>query len=264
MDILQLLPSVYGKFALFALIFIRIIALLTTFALFRRELITARIMVSLATILSFYVLLWNYPEKLNFELFSMQMLLHGLFQFFIGFCAGFVLNIILEIFIALGQVISMQVGLGMASLIDPRFGYITSLSHFYLILGTLTFLYLNGHLFAIQMVMESFMYIPLQQASFDMHLLGKIANYSGVMFSGSIMLALTIIIVLLTTNIALAVMSKFAPQFNLFTIGINLQLIIGLIYINLIFSLTTDGGIHIINECLTFFKQLWVGMRQHV
>ncbi len=74
---------------------------------------------------------------MNYDVFSFQMLLFVATQFFIGFVSGFIINIVFDVFLALGQVISLQIGLSMASLIDPRFGSITSLTQFYMLTSIL-------------------------------------------------------------------------------------------------------------------------------
>lgn len=261
MEIIKLLPGLYEHFITFVLIFTRIAALFATFVLFKRELITTRLVISLSAVLSLYVLMGSNTQELAVELFSLQMFMQELFQAFIGFLAGFILNIVFEIFVVVGQIISTQIGLSMASLIDQRFGYITSLTHFYVILGTLLFLFLNGHLFVIKMIVDSFATLPIYYEALPANMLFSVLSYAGIMFSGSLMLCITIIIVLMITNIAIATMSKFAPQFNLFTIGINLQLVMGLICIYLTFTILTNREVYFINDGLAFLQHVLTKMK---
>lgn len=253
MDIIQLLPQVYEKFFVFFLVMTRISTLLTTFVLFRRELITGRIIISLAFLLTFYVTL-NYPNvQIVYDVFSVKMLVNLLIQVLIGFLSGLILNIIFEIFVGVGQIVSTQAGLGMASLIDPRFGYITSLTHFYMITTALVFLHLNGHLIAIKTIVESFHILPINYDSIPRNLIESIFKYAGIIFSGSVMLSISIVIVLLLTNIALAIMTKFAPQFNLFSIGINMQVVLGLFCVYITYYLFVGSGMNLMKECLSFY-----------
>lgn len=254
MDILNLLPSVYEKFILYTLIFARISTMLTTFILLHRDMITTRIILSLSSILSFYVLLLYPPKQFGYDYFSLQMLIQVMTQMFIGFVSALILNIVFEVFVALGQVISTQIGLSMASLIEPRLGMITSLTHFYVILISLIFLFLNGHLFILKVLVDSFVTLPLFYQFVSQHAMMDILNYSSIIFSGSIVLSITIIITILLTNIALAVVTKFAPQFNLFSIGINISLIIGLLLIYLTFSTLVDKGEYLIQNGLNFLQ----------
>jgi flagellar biosynthetic protein FliR len=154
-------------------------------------------------------------------------------QVLVGVVSGVILNIVFEVFVAIGQITSTQIGLSVAGMIDPRYGYITSLTHFYVIVASLLFLLLNGHLFAIKTIVDSFNTLPLNQNFLPPDLLSSVMKYAAVIFSGSVMISITVLVVLLLMNISLAVMTKFAPQFNLFTLGINLQIILGLMHASL-------------------------------
>ncbi len=261
METINLVPSFYENFIMFGLVFFRIASLLTMFSLFRREMITSRIIISLSAILAFYVVMLNKNPVFSFDLFSLNMLLQLMLQVFLGFLGGFILNLVFEVFAALGQLVSTQIGLSLASLIDPRFGNITSLTHFYLIATALIFLFLNGHLFILKTIVDSFNILPLNQSISIKNLIPEILQYSSVIFSGSILLSITIVIAVLLTNIALAVMTKFAPQFNIFSVGINMTLIFGLICIYLTFEMFVEKGTFLIQECLNFLSNTYAKLK---
>ena len=102
--------------------------------------------------------------------------------------------------------------------------------------------------------MDSFKIIPLTSTFVNNSLLNDIFTYSGIIFSGAVTLSLTLVVIMLLTNISLAVMTRFAPQFNLFSIGINISLIMGLIAIFLTFGLFLDQGTSILSDGLTFLR----------
>lgn len=259
MELLSLIPSVYAKFSSFILIFTRISALFSTFILFRRDIVSTRIMLALTLVLSFYMNMLLADDGNHYDVFSFQAVPGLFFQFLIGFIAGLVLNLVFEMFSAFGQIVSSQIGLGMASIMDPRMGHITSLTNFYIFTIMLLFLMLNGHLFIIKLILDSFSTIPLDKVFIPQHIISDVLRYSSVMFSGSALLSITIVIVILLSNFALALMSKFAPQFNLFSIGINISLIIGLIYVYLTFDLFAEKSSYFIQDCLMFLHRLIMG-----
>jgi flagellar biosynthetic protein FliR len=261
MDILQLLPTLYQKLAVYILVFTRIGALLTTFTLFKREVVTTRIIISLTAILSFYVVLTYHGKEVTYDVLSIPLLIQMLFQSFIGLMSAFILNIIFEIFVAVGQITSSQIGLSMASLIDHRYGYITSLTHFYVITASIIFLFLNGHILAIQAIVNSFDVLPLYSELLPATLMSDVLHYAGIIFSGAVMLSITIMTVILLTNITLAVMTKFAPQFNLFSIGINMQVVIGLICVYATFELFFDNSDELITQGISFLQHSYDKMK---
>ncbi len=254
MNIIDLIPYIFDRLIMFLLVFTRISAFFTTFMIFRRDFVNARIIISLSAILSVYALLFNQGMKVNYDVFSLSMLLQELFQFFIGFISGLILNIVFELFSGMGQIISMQIGLSLASVIDPRLGSITNLTQFYIYTIILVFLFLNGHLLVIKTLMDSLTVLPVGHYFVPDKLISSVLSYSSVIFSGAIMLSITVVIAVLITNFALAMMTRFSPQFNLFSIGINMTLILGLYCVYLTYSLVVDKGSGFLHESLSFLQ----------
>ncbi|MEO8400364.1 MAG: flagellar biosynthetic protein FliR [Gammaproteobacteria bacterium] len=261
MNTAALIPFVYERFILFILVFTRISALFATFVFFRRDIINPRTLIALSSILSIYVILFDNVKQVDLDVFSIPMVMQAFLQFFIGFIAGLILNIIFEMFTGVGQIISTQIGLSLASVLDPRLGSITNLTQFYTFSMTLIFLFLNGHLFIIKTIVDSFIALPVTHHFIPSTLISDVVNYSGIIFSGAVMLSITVIVAILITNCALAVMTRFAPQFNLFSIGINMTLILGLICIYMTFQLFIDKGTIYLQEGLTFMQQTIVRSR---
>lgn len=254
MNITSLIPFIYAKLFLFILVVTRLSAFFSTFIVFRRDFVNARIIVSLSVVLALYIVMSTSKPPVSYDLLSLAMLLQELFQFMLGFLAGFILNIVFEVFVSFGQIVSTQIGLSLASVIDPTFGSVTSLSQFYVYTIVLIFLFLNGHLMVIKTVMDSFAILPVGQLAFPSQLLMTVLHYAGVIFSGSISLSMTIIVAVLITNFALALMARFAPQFNLFSIGVNMTLILGLVCIYAMFDMFTVKGADFLNESMQFLQ----------
>lgn len=261
MNALSLIPGIYEEFTLFVLIFTRISALFTTCVLFRRDIINSKIIISLSVVLSIYVAMMQNNISTHIDFFSLRTGIQIVFQFLIGFIAGMVLNIMFEMFVALGQIISSQIGLGMASIMDPKMGHITSLTQFYFFSIMLLFFLFDGHLFIIKLILDSYSVIPVTAIFVPNHLFTEVLKYSSVIFNGSIMLSISIVLAILLTNFALSVMSKFAPQFNLFSIGINLSLIMGLICVYLTFDMFKEEAGNYIQDCLAFLHKLLIHPR---
>lgn len=253
MDSFQFLPFLSVNIVGFVMIMTRISVLFATFSVFKHEIVTPRIVLALSVILSFYALTLAPQSIGEMELYSVAAFKLMIMQMLLGVIGGIILNIVFEMFLVLGQLVSTQTGLSMAGLIDQRFGYITSLSNFYIITATFLFFYLNGHLFVIEAIINSFYQIPLIAVNLNQSLLQEILNFSSIIFVGGVKLSITITIVLLITNISIAVVTKFAPQVNLFSIGINIELIVGLITVYLTYHLITSYSQNLLIDCLHFF-----------
>lgn len=264
MDTLAYLPLVYAKLSTYILVMTRIASLFATFNLFKQELINARIIAALTAILSVYVIMLQANNQVNVDVLSFAMFKMTLVQALIGFMAGLFLNIIFEIFVALGQIISSQIGLSIASLFDPRYGVETSLTQYFVMISTLIFLLINGHLVVITAIVNSFNTLPVTADLMPVHSFKSILAYSSIIFTGSVSVSLSIIIAILITNIALAVMTKFSPQFNLFSIGISLTLMIGLICLYMSYSQMINSAELFIRQGVTQFVILIHGLKAYV
>lgn len=257
MNTFNLIPVIFQNLIVYILIFSRIASLFSTFILFRRDFVNVRIIVALTSILSFYVLILQQPKPIFYDLYSIQMLMQLFFQVLIGFVTGIILNIIFEIITAFGQIVSTQVGFSMVTLIDPRFGAITPLTLFYTYVAMLIFLQLNGHLITIKLILDSFSSLPLDHYFLPKNLM-ELVKYSENIFYGSVILSIAIIVTMLLTNLTIAVMTRFAPQFNVFTIGINISIILGLVCIYVTFNLFVNHVVDIMQNGLTFLTNFIV------
>lgn len=147
----------------------------------------------------------------------------------IGVAIGFCLQMIFDALITAGQTIAMSMGLGLATMIDPQRGVsVPVISQFFLILGTLIFLSLGGHLATIRLVSDSFTLLPVGEP------LGRegiwmIASWGGRMIAGAVQIALPAATALLVANIAFGVMSRAAPTLNLFAVGLPAGMLLGFV-----------------------------------
>lgn len=259
MESLAALDNLYTYIMSFTLIYMRVFSMIYTISIFRKEMATVRIIASLAFVISLYPLLLFPHVNSNTHDLSFSFMLEGMTQTLIGFCTGMIINILLDIFVAAGQIISIQIGLSTASLFDPRFGMVTSLTQFYLITATVLFFGMNGHLIILSTIINSFKSIPADISLNQLHLV-DIVNYSTNIYSGSVSLSVTIISATLIVNICLAIISKFAPQFNLFSVGINMTLLIGLVCILVTYQIVINKGENYIENGLSLYQHYVLNM----
>ncbi len=180
------------------------------------------------------------PVQLD-ELVSVGTFVLVIQQLIIGVALGFISNMVLNMFVLAGQIVAVQTGLGFASIVDPVNGInVPAVGQFYLILATLLFWALDGHLAMIKMIVLSFQAFPIGEAWFAPEQFRDIAHWAGWMFVGAVTLSLAPIVSLLIVNLAFGVMTKAAPQLNIFSIGFSIAQIMGL----LIIWLTMDNLTH--------------------
>jgi flagellar biosynthetic protein FliR len=153
-------------------------------------------------------------------------------QILIGTTLGFLVFVIFQIFILAGQTISMQMGLGFASMVDPANGVsVAVLSQWYQVLVTLVYLAINGHLLTLEVVIDSFMTLPVGQGLFATDSWFILSEFGAWLFRASLMLALPAISALLIVNITFGVMTRAAPQLNVFALGFPITMMGGLVIV---------------------------------
>lgn len=171
----------------------------------------------------------EWPSLLSFSAISVVGLAQ---EFFIGVLMGFIIQFVFQSFILGGQVLAMQAGLGFATLIDPASkASVPLVSQFYLMLVTLVFLSLDGHLLMIEMVIKSFTIQPLGNTTIGINTLWAFIMFSGWIFKGAIFLALPAIVSLLVVSLSFGIMMKAAPQINIFSVGFPITLILGIVIV---------------------------------
>jgi flagellar biosynthetic protein FliR len=155
-------------------------------------------------------------------------------QVLIGLAMGFTMQVVFWAAEIAGEFIGLQMGLGFATLYDPSVpGFIPVIGQFLGIVVSLVFLAIDGHLLLIASLVESFQVLPLAPLSAPGGL-RSLVEWGGNIFSFGLALALPLLAALLITNLALAVLTRAAPQLNLFAIGFPLAILIGFLGLTLV------------------------------
>lgn len=216
--------------------FIRISSFLFASPIFGARSITRRVRIVLA-MLTAWLFLPNIPDPPAVAPFSAAGMLISAQQVLLGVAMGFLLQLAFSAVVIAGQNIAMTMGLGFASALDPQNGVqVPVVSQFYMILTTLLFLSMDGHVLLIAAVHESFTLLPIG-APWPENLNWQVVLWGSQMFAGGLLIALPALAALLLVNLAFGVMTRSAPQLNIFAVGFPVTLIAGFMLI--LFSLSS-------------------------
>lgn len=208
---------------------------------FGTQLVPARIKIIIVFSLSM-LMFSQLPIPQAQDYFNLYGLMIAFNQIIIGVAMGLFLQFMFQAFIIAGQLIAMQIGLGFASMVDPQNGVsVPAISQVYLMIVTLMYLSINGHLMAIEVLLESFYSLPIGLNFFEIKSLEQWVGWGSWMFKGALKIALPAIGTLLLVNFAFGVMTKAAPQLNIFTIGFPITMIFGILVIWLTLGVTLPG-----------------------
>ena len=163
---------------------------------------------------------------------------HGLFilvqQLLIGVAIGFIMRVVFAAVEAAGEIVGLQMGLGFASFFDPQSaGQTLVLARFFNMLAVLVFLAVNAHLLLIGVLVDSFQTLPISTQPLSAAGFFNVAAFGSTVFAVGLQLALPLITILLMTNLALGILTRSAPQLNIFAIGFPITLGVGLIVLDL-------------------------------
>lgn len=212
----------------------RILGLIATAPLFGNLAIPARVKLGLGIMLSI-VVAPAVPALPAADPMSFAGLLIVLQQLVIGLAMGFAMRIVFAAVEMAGEICGLTMGFGFATFFDPQTRARSSaLSQFLALLTLMLFLALNVHLMMLSTLVESFITIPIAAQPTGTAGFRQLADWGGLIFSSGVQLALPVIAALLITNIALGILTRAAPQLNLFGIGFPVTLAAGFLVIALV------------------------------
>lgn len=231
--------------------FVRIFGLFISMPLIGSGILPFRIRIVLTLVLSL-MLLYVLPP-IHFDTFF-EMVIQSVFSFFTGIVIGFVMQVPFQAFITGGQIMAYQMGLGFALIVDPVTGVnIPSVSQFFYILMTFTFLFLDVHLSLIEIIVKTF------QSEYLIYLfepanIKVLTLHFAEIFAFGLQIALTTVIMMLITNIALALMTKAAPSINIFSIGFPLMILSGIAILSISFFSSSPLAVEILEKTIRLIE----------
>lgn len=151
-------------------------------------------------------------------------------QVLIGGAVGFVLRLTFEAVAFGGQLVAQSMSLGFAEVVNPQGGGSSPvLNQFYLLLVTLLFLAMDGHLRLIELLADSFRTLPPGTDAITSNGLHAVVSFGAQLFAGAVRVALPAMTSLLVVNMGFAAISRSAPSMNLFAVGFPITICLGFI-----------------------------------
>ena len=148
----------------------------------------------------------------------------------LGLGIGFTVQIAVEALSFAGTLTALSMGLGFATLIDPMHrGDEPVVGQLYQVLAILMYISVDGHLVLIGALADSFRWMPAGAASLGRESFWTIGSLGARLFASGLLIALPAVVALLIVNLALGVMSRAAPQLNLYAVGFPITVMFGLV-----------------------------------
>jgi len=208
--------------------FIRIAGMFSVAPLFGTRTLPVRVRIGAAVVISLLIApgqsVAAYPDP-----FSAPGIIAIGTQLLIGLSMGFTLQLLFTGLYLSGELIATPMGLSMAQVIDPVNGIqIPVLGQLVYMLGMLLFLSMDGHLALMRLLLDSFQTLPVTTDVFATANYWQIVLWARNIFIIGLQVALPAVTALLAANLALGIITRAAPQLNIFAFGLPLTMIIGL------------------------------------
>lgn len=238
---------VLDRFEIFLLVLVRMTALFVMTPIFGRANLPNYFKVALSFLLAI-IMTTAYPlQSLEYSGNILEYALMISKEMLVGITLGYVSYMIFTGVYLAGQMIDMQIGFGVVSVLDPLSNIqVPVTANLYYILTMMFMLIVNGHHVLVQALFSSFLAIPPGKALFSENLLGDIIRIFSTTFAIGIKISAPFIAAVFLVDIALGIISKTIPQMNIFFVGMPMKIFLGLI----ILALTMTGFVYITDHLL--------------
>ena len=220
--------AAYAKYLVFMMVFARMSGIFLMSPLLGRKNVPGIVKVGLALFVGIAItsaqpeLTVNCTGLVDFFLALVK-------EFFVGYAISFVMELILSALTMAGEIIDLQLGFGMSRVYDPQSGVSMSLtSSVFNYMFVLIFFGTNGHLTLIQIASASFGVFPPGPVLPN----AQCAQVIPLMFSNMLILALKIAVPIIAIELlvetGMGILMRTVPQINIFVVGLQLKLLVGL------------------------------------
>ncbi|MEB3285162.1 MAG: flagellar biosynthetic protein FliR [Candidatus Sericytochromatia bacterium] len=234
--LLQLPPH---GLSIFLLVLVRSSAIFLIAPILGNTNVPARVKIGLSALLALILtpLLLNSPPQADLDT-VWGILPCVLSELLLGVLIGFLAQLFFVTVQFAGQIVGLQMGFGMASVFDPQSGgQLSVVAQFYLLLGVLVFLLLDGHHWLLVALQKSFQSFPLGSFRFDAEALGVLLNASNELFWVALMIMAPVLGVLMLSELAMAIVARILPQMNVFVASFPIKIGLGVLTMALSFPL---------------------------
>jgi len=208
--------------------FLRIMALIATAPILSERSISKKVKIGLGLMIT-WIIAPTIPAA-NVTIFSAAGFWLAAQQILIGIALGFTMQFAFAAIRTAGEIIGLQMGL--------------------------LFLVFNGHLWLISMLVDTFHTLPIGGNPINSNAFMALTRAGGLIFINGLMLALPLITLLLTLNIALGLLNRMSPQLSVFVIGFPLTLAVGMLVMIALIPLMAPFAEHLFGEVFNLLADI--------
>ena len=182
-------------------------------------------------------------------------------EMIVGILLGAVTSFCVQIIMFAGKIIDMDIGISMAQLYDPTTRMqVGIMGNFYYYMLMLLLIISGMHRFLIEAIVETYNVIPIGGVKFGAGLYTTIIQFMSDYFVIGFRIALPVFATMLLLNCILAILARIAPQMNMFVVGMQLKIFVGIFVIFFTIRMLPAVSNFIFEEIKDLFSLLVRGM----
>jgi len=213
----------------FLLAFIRLSGMLLTLPILSYPMISNRIRIALALMISFMLYPVLEQSQVTYTSNS-SLILAVITELIIGLMIGLGSRMIFESLNWAGGIIGRQMGIAMANVMDPTStGQIPIVSQFWLLVVVMYFFTINGHQMLFETLYRNFEIVPVGTGVLNPEAGRILAGTGQIAFKNAFQFSAPAIVFLLLVDTAIAFTARIMPQMNIFMVTLPLKIAMGLI-----------------------------------
>jgi flagellar biosynthesis protein FliR len=227
------LVALQEKFVIGGLFFVRITSMLTTSPFFDNGAVKVQTRIALGVILAMMMTtsFGDQQPTIHFDIIAIGVVV--LKEIALGATIGYVMNLLVMSARFAGSLVDVELGFQTGAAFNLNIEASAILGELYALMVLMIFIAINGHHALIETVFVSAKLIPLTTFSLPSEAMQSLIRTVAIMLMLGAKMGAPLLIALFITNLSLALMSRVAPQINVFQLSYNVKTMVGLLLLML-------------------------------
>jgi flagellar biosynthetic protein FliR len=246
-----------GQIFLFLLVLTRMAGAILFNPLLGRRSVPAILKMGLALLVTILVFPTITATPPTYET-TISFMLAVAWEMLVGYAIGLIMDLFISWVLMAGEIMDMEMGLSVSKIYDPQSGISMPVSgSVFNVFLTLIFFISNGHLTFIRILAVSMQVFPPGTGNVGYEIGNLLVTMLYDTMLLSLKLGMPVLVIELLSEAGLGTLMRMVPQINVFSVGLQLKLIVGL----LVVILALPAAARLMDTSLTqFFDQMQKGI----
>ena len=223
----NLFEMLLSNYQILILVLVRVSGLFIVSPIFSRTNLPDMYKVGFSLLIA--IILMNTVKGPTAPMGDLLLIIECIKELLVGFIIGFISYLFFSVFFIVGQIVDVQIGFGIVSVLDPESKIqIPITGNFYQMMATLIFLVINGHHVLIEALVRSYDFIPIGTVKISPNMVEQFISIIGKLFILGFKIGSPILVTIILVDILLGILAKTMPQMNIFVVGMPLKIMAGL------------------------------------